>query len=113
MVDPGTESLPVEKLFYFSHTLQLLLAPLEWSTPSRHRHEEDVVPADDLTVRLGRIASDRHSLRIYDNGRFFSKYLSDIRLEMEALRPLVLFVVKRHGSIAIKQGQAVEFEIIG
>ncbi|EHJ46661.1 hypothetical protein DFW101_0644 [Solidesulfovibrio carbinoliphilus subsp. oakridgensis] len=112
-VDPGTETLPVEKLFYFSHALQLLLAPLEWPASSRRHPLAAVEPPAGLTIRLARIAPDRHSLRVYDNGYFFSQYLSDTHLEMEALRPLVLFVAKRHGSIAVKRGRTVEFEIIG
>uniref|UniRef100_I2Q0U3 Uncharacterized protein n=1 Tax=Desulfovibrio sp. U5L TaxID=596152 RepID=I2Q0U3_9BACT len=110
---PGTDGLPVEKLFYFSHALQLLIAPLEWPASSWRHNPEGTGPLACLAVHLTSVAPDRHSLRVYDNGHFFSQYLSELHLEMEVLRPLVLFVVKRHGSIALKQGQAVEFEIIG
>lgn len=112
-VDPETFGLPVEKLFYFSHVLQLLVSPLESPSNAWRRSHDSQGPQAVLTVRLHKMANDRHSLRIFDNGLFFSQYLSDIRLQVEALRPLVLFVIKRRGSICLKQARCVEFEIIG
>jgi hypothetical protein len=112
-VDPATFALPVEKLFYFSHALQLLAAPLECPTASWRKPGDGAGPVATLTVKLSPLAADRHRLRIYDNGLFFRNYLPEIGLDREALRPLLLFVVKRGGSICLKQGRYVEFEIIG
>lgn len=112
-VDPATFALPVEKLFYFSHALQLLAAPLECPAASWRKPGDGVGPVARLTVKLAPVGADRHRLRIYDNGLFFRNYLPEIGLDREALRPLLLFVVKRGGSICLKQGRYVEFEIIG
>jgi hypothetical protein len=112
-VDPETYALPVEKLFYFSHVLQLLVAPLERPGETWRRPGDKRGPVPGLTVQLARIGSARHSLRIFDNGHFFSNYLPEPQLGMETLRPLLLFVVKRSGSICLKQGRCIEFEIIG
>lgn len=112
-VDPATFALPVEKLFYFSHALQLLAAPLECPAASWRKPGDGAGPVATLTVKLSPLAADRHRLRIYDNGLFFRNYLPEIGLDREALRPLLLFVVKRGGSICLKQGRYVEFEIIG
>lgn len=110
-LDPKTCGLVAEQLFFFSHALQLLLCPLECPRPVRRRHEEE--PRGRLTVQLRGFDRGRHSLRVYDSGSFFRSYLGDCRLDAEALRPLVLFVTKRHGSIRLKQGRCVEFEITG
>ncbi|WP_029458134.1 hypothetical protein [Solidesulfovibrio alcoholivorans] len=112
-VDPETYALPVEKLFYFSHVLQLLVAPLEHPGEAWRRPGDKRGPVAGLTVRLARIGNARHSLRVFDNGLFFRSYLPEPRLDMEALRPLLLFVGKRSGSICLKQGRCIEFEIIG
>ncbi len=112
-VEPETYALPVEKLFYFSHALQLLIAPLESPTDAWRRPGDGRGPAARLTVKLAGIGNGRHRLRIYDNGLFFQTYLPDPELDREALRPLLLFVAKRAGSICLKRGRCVEFEIIG
>ncbi len=112
-VDPSTYALPVEKLFYFSHVLQLLVAPMETPTDSWRRPGDGGAPVATLTVGLAPLDGVRHRLRVYDNGLFFRGYLPEIGLEGEALRPLLLFVVKREGSILLRRGRAVEFEIIG
>ncbi|EFL53046.1 conserved hypothetical protein [Solidesulfovibrio fructosivorans JJ]] len=112
-VDPDTSALPVEKLFYFSHVLQLLVSPLERPAEPGRKPGDKRGPVPALSVRLRTIGQNRHSLRIYDNGLFFGRYLPDVSLDMEALRPLLLFVIKRNGSILLKQGKGVEFEIIG
>ncbi|HML60620.1 MAG TPA: hypothetical protein PKD41_07000 [Solidesulfovibrio sp.] len=112
-VDPETYALPVEKLFYFSHVLQLLVAPLERPGEAWRRPGDKRGPVAGLTVQLARIGSARHSLRVFDNGLFFRSYLPEPRLDMEALRPLLLFVSKRSGSVILKQGRCIEFEIIG
>ncbi|MFU2208308.1 hypothetical protein [Solidesulfovibrio sp. C21] len=111
--DPDTSALPVEKLFYFSHVLQLLVNPLEQPAAARRKPGDKCGPVPAVSVRLRTIGNGRHSLRIYDNGLFFGRSLPDVSLEMEALRPLLLFVIKRDGSILLKRGKSVEFEIIG
>jgi len=112
-VDPATYALPVEKLFYFSHALQLLVAPLERPGEAWRRPGDKRGPVAGLTVLLARIGNARHSLRVFDNGLFFRSYLPEPRLDMETLRPLLLFVGKRSGSICLKQGRCIEFEIVG
>jgi hypothetical protein len=112
-VDPEASALPVEKLFYFSHVLQLLVSPLDWPIRGWRRPDSASEQRPALTARLRRCAEDRHTLRLYDNGLFFRSYLPELHIGMEALRPLVFFVLKRHGSICIKQGRPIEFEIIG
>jgi hypothetical protein len=112
-IDPEASALPVEKLFYFSHVLQLIVTPLDWPGRPWRRIEGTAEHLPTLTARLNRYAEDRHALRLYDNGLFFRSYLPDMHIGMEALRPLVFFVTKRHGSISIRQGRAIEFEIIG
>ncbi|WP_428569726.1 MAG: hypothetical protein ACP59X_11650 [Solidesulfovibrio sp. DCME] len=112
-VDPQTYALPVEKLFYFSHVLQLLVAPMETPTDSWRRPGDGGGPVAALTVTLSPVGGGRHRLRAYDNGLFFRSYLPKIALNQETLRPLLLFVVNRDGSIRLKQGRAVEFEITG
>ncbi|MGE4536499.1 MAG: hypothetical protein AB7D37_05430 [Desulfovibrio sp.] len=111
--DPDTSALPVEKLFYFSHVLQLLVNPLEQPAATGCKPGDKRGPVPAVSVRLRTIGQNRHSLRIYDNGLFFGRSLPDLSLEMEALRPLLLFVIKRDGSILLKRGKSVEFEIIG
>ena len=112
-VDPETYALPVEKLFYFSHALQLLVAPLERPGEAWRRPGDKRGPVAGLTVLLARIGNARHSLRVFDNSLFFRSYLPEPRLDMETLRPLLLFVGKRSGSICLKQGRCIEFEIVG
>jgi len=111
--DPDTSALPVEKLFYFSHVLQLLVNPLEQPAAAGRKPGDKRGPVPAVSVRLRTIGQNRHSLRIYDNGLFFGRSLPDLSLEMEALRPLLLFVIKRDGSILLKRGKSIEFEIIG
>lgn len=113
-VAPDTFGLPVEKLFYFSHVLQLLIMPRDCVQETRRKPGDGQGPAARLSVRLSQATPGRHQLRIYDNGLFFRNFFSEIRLDMETLRPLRVFVAKREGSICLKQGtRCVEFEIIG
>ena len=114
VVDPETFDLPVEALFYCSHALQLLVSPLETPAGVWRRPGGKTDPPARVSVRLSKAGSERHSLRIYDNGHFFRRFLPEISLETEVLRPLLLFVMRRGGSICLKQGGAcAEFEIIG
>jgi hypothetical protein len=113
-VAPETFDLPVETLFYCSHALQLLVSPLEAPGGVWHRPGGKADPPARVSVRLGKAGSVRHSLRVYDNGHFFRRFLPEISLDTEVLRPLLLFVLRRGGSICLKRGGAcVEFEIIG
>ncbi|MHC1789054.1 hypothetical protein [Solidesulfovibrio sp.] len=112
-VDPETFSLPVEKLFYFSHALQRIATPLELPHGPPRRPDAPASPLPVLTVRLRASGNGRHVLTLTDNGYFFRSRLPGIGLGMEALRPLVAFIVKRHGSVRLAQGRCVAFEIIG
>lgn len=112
-VDPETFSLPVEKLFYFSHALQRIVTPLERSHGPDWRPGDAASPLPVLTVRLQALGGGRHGLTLTDNGQFFRSRLAGLSLGMEALRPLVAFIVKRHGSVRLAQGRCVSFEIIG
>jgi len=114
VVEAETFALPVEKLFYFSHALQLILSPFESpdEDPAVGSLQETPDQCPVLSARLQNLPGDRHVLRFYDNGHFFRSRFATVSLAMEALQPLVAFVVKRHGSILLRQGQAVEFEII-
>ena len=112
-VDPETFALPVEKLFYFSHALQRIVTSMEYLPRPDWRPGDAATGLPVLTVRLRIHNGDRHVLTLTDNGQFFRSRLPDIRLDMEALKPLVAFVVKRHGSVRLAQGRFITFEIIG
>ncbi|OLN28067.1 translation initiation factor IF-2 [Desulfovibrio sp. DV] len=112
-VDPETFALPVEKLFYFSHALQRIVTPLEHLNGVDWRPGELAGPLPVLTVRLRAHSANRHVLSLTDNGLFFRSRLPELRLGMEALKPLVAFVVKRQGSVRLAQGRSITFEIIG
>lgn len=112
-VDAASATLPAEKLFYFSHILQLLLAPLDCALAAWRKPGRECDTAASLTVRLAHGSGTRHCLRVADNGLFFRSYLPELALDTEPLRPLLLFVIKRGGSICLKQGRCVEFEITG
>ena len=118
-VDPETLGMPAEKLFFFSHALQLLVSAAEqttkWPTqwpghifrPSRGAHDEP----PRLTLDLQARSNGSHVLRLYDNGLFFSEYLDNATLEADALRPLLLYVVGRQGSLCLRQGRCTEFSV--
>jgi len=120
-VDPETFAIPVEKLFFFSHALQLLMNAAQWPAQWPHqwpgrafqRSDEAQSETPRLTVCLRSLNDGCNSLRLYDNGLFFSNYLSKITLKAEVLRPLLLYVTRRQGSLCLRQGRCVEFEIIG
>ncbi len=109
---PETHGLAMEKLFCFSQALHLLLLPLPVAreSPGHGRGPADALPV--LRVRLTQREDRRYSLHLYDDGRFFRRRFPELRLDAEWLRPLLLFVAKRQGSLLIKQGRAVAFEII-
>jgi hypothetical protein len=112
-VDPESASLPVEKLFYLSQILQRLVTlPDRPGQPWRRTKEASDRPAT-LTVRLRELPGGRHCLRLYDNGLYFRSHLTAISLSLEALRPVVRFVIKHCGSILMRQGRCIEFEVIG
>ncbi len=118
-VDPETLAMPAEKLFFFSHALQLLVSAAEqttkWPTqwpghifrPSRGAHDEP----PRLTLDLQARSNGSHALRLYDNGLFFSEYLDNATLEADALRPLLLYVASRQGSLCLRQGRCTEFSV--
>jgi hypothetical protein len=112
-VDQETFNLPVEKLFYFSHALQRIATVLENVAGSEWRPGTPAGPLPVLTARLRPIGRGRHALTLHDNGAYFKCRLPGLSLGLEALRPLVAFVVKRQGSITLSQGRATAFEIIG
>jgi hypothetical protein len=112
-VDQETFNLPVEKLFYFSHALQRIATVLENVAGSEWRPGTPAGPLPVLTARLRPIGRGRHALTLHDNGAYFKGRLPGLSLGLEALRPLVAFVVKRQGSITLSQGRATAFEIIG
>ncbi|KHK04410.1 hypothetical protein [Desulfovibrio sp. TomC] len=112
-VDPETFALPVEKLFYFSHALQRIVTPMELAQGPDWRPGETAGQLPVLTVRLRAHGGDRHVLTLTDNGEFFRSRLPELRLHMEALKPLVAFIVKRQGSVRLAQGRSITFEIIG
>ena len=112
-VDPETFALPVEKLFYFSHALQRIVTPLEHLPGPEWRPGELAGPLPVLTVRLRAHSANRHMLSLTDNGLFFRSRLPELRLGMEALKPLVAFIVKRQGSVRLARGRSITFEIIG
>lgn len=112
-VDPETFALPVEKLFYFSHALQRIVTPMELVPGPDRRPGELTGQLPVLTVRLRVQSGGRHVLTLSDNGQFFRSRLPELQLGMEALRPLVAFIVKRQGSVRLAQGRLITFEIIG
>ena len=112
-VDPETFALPVEKLFYFSHALQRIVTPMELAQGLDWRPGETAGQLPMLTVRLRAHRGGRHMLTLTDNGEFFRSRLPELRLHMEALKPLVAFIVKRQGSVRLAQGRSITFEIIG
>jgi hypothetical protein len=112
VVDPGLADLPLEKLQFFGQALHLLGMALESPEKRKFRRREPGgMPL--LRARLEQRPGGRVALRCYDDGRFFAQTLPQPRLGLEALRPLVLGVVKAGGSICLRQGRCVEFEIIG
>ncbi|BAH75912.1 hypothetical protein [Solidesulfovibrio magneticus] len=112
-VDESTSTLPVEKLFFFSHALQRIAMPLENAASAGWRPGTATGPLPVLTARLQPIGRGRHSLTLFDNGCFFKNRLPGLSLGMEALTPLTAFVAKRQGSVILAQGRVTAFEIIG
>ena len=112
-VEESTNTLPVEKLFFFSHALQRIAMPLENAASAGWRPGTATGPLPVLTARLRPIGRGRHSLTLFDNGCFFQNRLPGLRLGMEALTPLTAFVAKRQGSVILARGRVTAFEIIG
>ena len=112
-VDPDATDLPVATLFFCSQALHRILASLE-PAPALRRHPDDAgAPLPTLTARLRAHSTGRYALTLADNGQFFRCRLPGTSLDMEALTPLVGFVLKRQGSIRLARGRATAFEIIG
>jgi hypothetical protein len=111
-VDSELTDFPLEKLQYFGQALHLLAMAVDRPDllrPGASRKEAPPL----LRIRLEQRPAGRVALRCYDNGRYFERVLPKPHLGMEALRPLVLGVVKAKGSICLRRGRGVEFEIIG
>ncbi|MYL82442.1 hypothetical protein GTA51_04725 [Desulfovibrio aerotolerans] len=113
VVDAAAGAVPVEKILYFSHALQRIVLPTARPDQFACRPGEDCGPLPVLTARLRKGAADRHVLELFDNGDFFRNRLPQVRLGLEALKPLVTFVLGRGGSVRLAQGRCVAFEITG
>lgn len=111
-LDPELADLALEKLQHFGQALHLLAEAVDFAaTKKSGRAGADSSPR--LWVRLERRAAGRLALRCFDDGHFFERVLPKLRLDMEALRPLVLAVTRANGSICLRRGRRVEFEITG
>ncbi|MYL82242.1 hypothetical protein GTA51_03705 [Desulfovibrio aerotolerans] len=112
-VAPDALDLPVATLFFCSQALHRLLASLE-PAAALCRHPGDAgAPLPTLTARLRAHSIGRYTLTLADDGQFFRCRLPGASLDMEALTPLVGFVLKRQGSIRLARGRSTAFEIIG
>lgn len=111
-LDPGLADLALEKLQFFGQALQLLVEAVDFAATEKPAR---LGPASlpRLQVRLEQRPANRLALRCYDDGRFFERALPHTHLDMEALRPLVLAVTRADGSICLRRGRCVEFEITG
>lgn len=110
VVAPRTDTVAVERLLYFSQALQLLFSAFR--NPDT-RHPAEKTPPQQLHIRLDLGPGERIGLRLYDDGRFFAQHLPSLHWDDEALRPLCLFVSRKGGSLCLRRGRCVEFEIIG
>lgn len=111
-VDPRADTLAVERLLYFSQALHLLFAALRSPDCPAIRDPGDHEPLC-LRIRLDIGPGERTGLRLYDDGRTLARMLPETHLDQEALRPLRLFVSRKGGSICLRRGRCLEFEIIG
>ena len=112
VVDPRADTLAVERLLYFSQALQLLFSAFRSPGTETHPPAEKNSP-QQLHIRLDLGPGERIGLRLYDDGHFFAQLLPSLHWDEEALRPLRLFVSRKGGSLCLRRGRCVEFEIIG
>jgi len=112
VVDPRADTLAVERLLYFSQALQLLFSAFR-SPGMDRRHPAEKTAPQRLHIRLDLGPGERIGLRLYDDGHFFAQLLPSLHWDEEALRPLRLFVSRKGGSLCLRRGRCVEFEIIG
>ena len=111
-VDPRADTVAVERLLYFSQALQLLFSAFR-SPGMDRRHPAEKTAPQRLHIRLDLGPGERIGLRLYDDGHFFAQLLPSLHWDEEALRPLRLFVSRKGGSLCLRRGRCVEFEIIG
>ena len=111
-VDPRADTVAVERLLYFSQALQLLFSAFRSPDTDTRRPAEKTAP-QRLHIRLDLGPGERIGLRLYDDGHFFAQLLPRLHWDDEALRPLCLFVSRKGGSLCLRRGRCVEFEIIG
>ena len=112
VVAPRTDTVAVERLLYFSQALQLLFSAFR-SPGMDRRHPAEKTAPQRLHIRLDLGPGERIGLRLYDDGHFFAQLLPSLHWDEEALRPLRLFVSRKGGSLCLRRGRCVEFEIIG
>lgn len=107
-------SLSGEKFFFLSRALQLLLSPVDLANILGHRNPPvSACVGATLWAKLEARTDGTVVLRLYDDGNCLQHFFPDVSLDMESLRPLRLFLEKRHGSVLLKQGRCLEFAIIG
>lgn len=113
-VAPEIGSLSGDRFYFFSQALQLLLSPVDLATILGRHHRPIPVGEDACVwVRLESRSTASVALRLFDDGNCLRHYFPDLRLDLESLRPLLLFLARKKGSLVLKQGHCVEFEIIG
>lgn len=112
-VDSAAFTMPIEKILYFSHVLQRIAHPLARPDHVAPRPGADDGPFPVLSVRLRGQTAGRHTLELFDNGRYFRDRLPRLHLGLEDFRPLLAFVLKQGGSLRMARGRCVAFEITG
>jgi len=112
-VAPEAASLPGEKFFFLSRALQLLLSPVDLANILGHQPRTVSCTDSTLWARLEFRKDTTVLLRLYDDGNCLQHFFPDVSLDMESMRPLRLFLARRQGSIVLKQGRCLEFDIIG
>jgi len=113
-VAPEAASLSGEKFFFVSRALQLLLSPVDLANILGHQCQPvSGCAGANLWARLESRKDGAVVLRLYDDGNCLRYFFPEVRLDMESLRPLRLFLAKRNGSIVLRRGRCLEFDIIG
>jgi len=111
-LDPTIADLALEKLQYFGEILHLLAEATAVGVTGQPDLDGVAAPSQ-LQVRLERRTAGRIALRCFDDGRFFRRVLQKVRLDTEALRPLVLAVIRAGGSVCLRRGGWTGFGITG
>lgn len=110
-VPPAARLLPAPRLFAFGQALQLLLLPLRLEPDAKDRQQPAVSDAAGAVTLELRCRGDACTLRLFDDGQFFSRYFPDCSLEWAAFSPLRRFLEKNGRSLLLKQGRCTEFEM--